>query len=152
MLDVQKSYDMIQKLKIKDIDSIERHQVHGTFYIPRFNSRPLNGRYDGFRSSGRIQTIENDSLRNHILKLYQEDMPFIDFSENVFNSNQTRLEELMFNNASFKESAVLKLLVTAKGQLILTFAIGYSKQVVSGYDKVITQAKVIQQEIDKEYR
>jgi hypothetical protein len=140
---------------MKDIDSIEKHKNQESFFIPRFNTRPLNGRYDGFKSSGKIQTIENDSLRNHILRLYQEYVPFIDFSENVFNSNQTRLEELMFNNASdkdFKESDVLKLLVTTKGKLILTFAIDYSQQVVTGYDKMLKEANAIQEEIDQEYK
>jgi hypothetical protein len=31
-----------------------------------------NGRYEGFKASGKMNTIENKELRNHILDLYQE--------------------------------------------------------------------------------
>src|ERR1700743_1369323 len=64
-----KSYSSIMKLKKADVDSLEKNHIKSTFGISRFSSHAVNGRYDGFKSSGRIQTIEDDSLRNNILTL-----------------------------------------------------------------------------------
>jgi hypothetical protein len=137
----------------KTLDSVEKVKVKQSFTIPKFNSRPLNGRYEGFKSSGKIQTIENDSLRNNILKLYQEAVPFIDFSENAFNGNQGRLEEILFSGQgeNSTEDSPLKVIITPRGKLALTFAISYSNGVISGYDNMIKQAQKVQKEIKREY-
>jgi hypothetical protein len=152
---MNKSYSSIIKLKEKDIDSLEKKHAKTTFYIPRFNSHPVNGRYDGFKSSGRIQTIEDDSLRNNILTLQEQDLPFIDFSENVFNGNQKRLEDLLINSSNTlndKPANVIKLLASAKGKFILDFALNYATSVTKGYDGAITDAEKIISRIDKVYK
>ena len=153
MLSMKKSYTLFEKFRASSADSLKKADFKESFFIPKFNSKPLNGRYEGFKSSGKIETIENDSLRNDILKLYQEDMPFIDFSENVFNANQIRLEELIFSNAddvANKPVDVMKLLFTTKGKLILQFSIDYSNAVLTGYDRMIKHANKIKAEISKE--
>lgn len=149
------NYIFLIKLNANIIDSVAGGDVHGqSFNIPKFSTRIINGRYDGFKSSGKIQTIENDSLRNDILQFYEEDLPFIDFAENVFNANQARLEDYVLNNSeenpqTLKE--VFKLLDTYKCKLILKFTLSYSDGVKRGYDKAIAHAEKIEKEIDKEY-
>lgn len=150
-----KSYSSIMKLKKSTVDSLDKNHVKSSFYIPRFNSHPVNGRYDGFKSSGRIQTIEDDSLRNEILTLQEEDLPFIDFSENVFNGNQKRLEDLLINGSDTtgdKPTDVVKLLTSAKGKFILDFALNYSSSVVKGYDNAIADAEKVIDQINKVYK
>lgn len=146
-------YTMLLHFTNKTIDSVEKTKVKRSLTIPKFNSRPLNGRYEGFKSSGKIQTIENDSLRNNILKLYQEAVPFIDFSENAFNSNQARLEEILYAGQSdaSTEDNPLRVIITPRGKLALTFAISYSNGVIAGYDNMIKQAQKVQKEIKREY-
>jgi hypothetical protein len=85
-------YTLFEKLKPSAVDSLKKTARHISFDIPKFNSQLENGRYDGFKSSGKIQTIANDSLRNDILTLYQENIPFLTFAEGAFNEGQTRLE------------------------------------------------------------
>jgi len=36
---------------------------------------PNSGRFEGFKSSGKIGTIENKDLQNDIMDLYQENIP-----------------------------------------------------------------------------
>ncbi len=36
-----------------------------------------NARYEGFKSSGKIGTIENNKLKNSILSYYQQTIPYI---------------------------------------------------------------------------
>jgi hypothetical protein len=152
---MNKSYSSIMKLKKSTIDSLEKNHVKSSFFIPRFDSHNVNGRYDGFKSSGRIQTIEDDSLRNNILTLQEEDLPFIDFSENVFNGNQKRLEDFLIDNSATvgdKPVDVVKLLTSAKGKFILDFALHYSSSVVKGYDNAIADAEKVIARIDKVYK
>jgi len=149
-----KSYTRLQGYKMKDVDSLEKHGIKESFFIPKLNNRPLNGRYEGFKSSGRIQTIENDSLRNEILKLYQEDIPFIDFAENAFNTNQSRLEELMLSASeapNFTDADIMRKLVSPHGKTVIMFSLSYANGVLTGYEEMIKQSKKIQEEIKKEY-
>lgn len=149
------NYTFLARLNADVIDSVADGDIRGqNFNIPKFNTRIVNGRYDGFKSSGKIQTIENDSLRNDILQFYEEDLPFIDFVENAFNTNQARLEDYMLNNADENPQTikdVFKLLDTYKCKLILKFTLSYSDAIKRGYDKAISHAEKIEKEIDKEY-
>jgi hypothetical protein len=151
---LKKNYGMVVKLKNAEIDSIQKRHITGTFNISTFNSRVVNGRYEGFKSSGKIQTIENDSLRNDILKFYQQDIPLIDFTESIFNQNQNRLEDMLINSADEmgnKPTDVIRVLTSNKGKLILQFSLGYSNAVSDHYNEAIKQAKKIEKEIDEEY-
>ncbi|SDT25856.1 hypothetical protein SAMN05216490_2879 [Mucilaginibacter mallensis] len=149
------NYTMVMKLKGSDVDSLENTHIKRSFNIASFNTRIVNGRYDGFKSSGKIQTIENDSLRNDILEFYQQDLPTLDFTENAFNDNQKRLTDLLINNSDVmgdKPVDIIRLLASYRGKLILQFAIGYSKSVASNYDQCLEQAKKIKAEIESEYQ
>lgn len=152
---LRKNYTFLENLNDKMIDSIAKSKDHNHgFNIAKFNTRIVNGRYDGFKSSGRIQTIENDSLRNDILKYYEEQIPAIDFSENVFNANQVRLEDYFLNNASDKVQTLegaLQLLNNYKCKLLLKFTLGYSDAVLHTCDGALAQAKKMQKEINEEY-
>lgn len=152
---LRENYTFLAKLNQNIIDSVIDGDIRGqSFNIPKFNTRIVNGRYDGFKSSGRIQTIENDSLRNDILQFYEEDISSIDFAENVFNANQVRLEDYVLNNGEENPQTlkdVFKLLDTYKCKLILKFTLSYSDAVKRDYDKAIIHAEKIEKEIDKEY-
>jgi len=152
---LRKDYTFLENLNDKVIDSIVKNKDHSHgFNIEKFNTRIVNGRYDGFKSSGRIQTIENDSLRNDILKYYEEQIPGIDFSESVFNANQARLEDYFLNNASDKLQTIngaFQLLNNYKSKLLLKFTLGYSDAVLHACNDAMAQAKKIQKEINEEY-
>ncbi|MEP6613904.1 MAG: DUF6090 family protein [Mucilaginibacter sp.] len=153
MLKLVDDYTQLLHFNKRTIDSMGKTKLKQSFTIPKFSTRPLNGRYEGFKSSGKIQTIENDSLRNYILKLYHEAVPFIDFSENAFNANQVRIEEILFSGQGDNATAdnPLRVITSPRGKLALTFAISYSNGVISGYDRMIAQAEKVKKEIKKEY-
>jgi len=149
---MQKDYRAILALKAKEVDSLKKNHITSSFYIPRFDSHPVTGRYDGFKSSGRIQTIENDSLRNAILTLQEQDLPFIQFSEGVFNGNQKRLEDLLLEGTdteSSKSKDAVQLLTSARGRFIIDFAMNYSTAVIKGYDNAIKDSEKVIARIEK---
>ena len=55
----------------------------------RFN--PNIGRYEGFKSAGKLGLIEHSKLQNAILDLYQEDIPNLLLSENSFINRKIEL-------------------------------------------------------------
>ncbi len=54
-------------------DSLQKYYRNNVFFGTTFLI-PNNGRFEGFKSSGKIGTIENTSLQNDIMDLYQEDI------------------------------------------------------------------------------
>ena len=60
---------------------------------------PNDGRFQGFKSSGKIGTIENDSLQNDIMDLYEENIPVLLSSTNSYNRIKTQFFDLMTKNA-----------------------------------------------------
>ena len=52
---------------------------------------PNSGRFEGFKSSGKIGTIENKELQNNIMDLYQENIPSLINSTNFYTSKKTDL-------------------------------------------------------------
>jgi hypothetical protein len=51
------------------------------------------GRYEGFKSSGKIGTIENEKLKNEILSYYQQTIPNLTSSVNFINSEQLKISD-----------------------------------------------------------
>jgi len=45
---------------------------------------PNISRFEGFKASGKLSIIENKELLNHILDLYQEDIPYLQFLNQSF--------------------------------------------------------------------
>lgn len=152
---LRKSYTYLVTLKQAAIDSIIQTNKPGNFNIPKFGTSVTNGRYDGFKASGRIQTIENDSVRNQLLKLYEEDMPDVGFTERVFNANQIRLEDYLITSADDMAdgmSGVMKTLTTQKCKMIVTFSLSYADAVSRSLDKALAHAKKLQRELEEEYK
>jgi|ERR1700761_2287454 len=152
MSSIRKQYVLLKDLTLKTVDSLEKAHIKTSVSVPKFNLKPGNGRYEGFKSSGKMQTIENDSLRNDILEFYQSNIPFLDFSENGFNANQTRLEDLIINapdDKNGKPADVPKLLTTQKAKAIFEFSISYADDLLNKYELAMKQANKIIAEIDK---
>jgi len=62
---------------------------HTTFSLLSTNFNV--GRYEGFKSSGKIGTIEDDKLKNKILSYYQQTIPNLTSRVNFINAEQLRI-------------------------------------------------------------
>jgi hypothetical protein len=59
---------------------------------------PNNGRFEGFKSSGKIGLIEDNELQNEILNLYQEDIPRLISSTNSYTERKKELFKYVAQN------------------------------------------------------
>jgi hypothetical protein len=88
--------------------------------INLITSHPNVGRYEGFKSSGKIGAIGNDSLKQSILRYYQQSLLGVQDIEVLVNSLQTKIMDVELDNnnklggrellKSFKMQTLLKLL------------------------------------------
>ncbi|WP_431216128.1 hypothetical protein ACQ86N_16700 [Puia sp. P3] len=63
----------------------------GLLYFNVSVIRPAIGRYEGFKSSGKIGLVENDSLKQLLLVYYEQTIPDLVYGEGFVNSLQVKL-------------------------------------------------------------
>jgi hypothetical protein len=79
-------------------DTISDKKISGYLYFDISVIRPALGRYEGFKSSGKMETIEDDSLKQSMLVYYQQEIPDVIYGENFVNSVQLKLLDLQIDN------------------------------------------------------
>jgi len=96
-------------------DSIVHHYFYYSMVVTNLN----NARYEGFKSSGKIGNIEDDSLREAILVYYQQTVPAISDHETIVNKLQEKLLDYQIDNSNISINEFLAMTKT-KGILQLS--------------------------------
>jgi hypothetical protein len=78
------------------IDSLKKHQPLGLSLV---RLQQNNGRFEGFKSSGKIGLIEDKILQNDIMDLYQEDIPILLSSTDNYNERKKDLFSYIMKNS-----------------------------------------------------
>jgi hypothetical protein len=81
----------------KAIDTVSEQDIGDHFRFRSLTTFSNIARYDGFKSSGKLGTIENDSLKQAILSYYQQTIPSVNSLEETVNTNQTKLMDAQFD-------------------------------------------------------
>lgn len=113
--------------------------------------RPFTSRYEGFRSSGKMAYIEDQTLLNEILELYQMSLPQIRSSEGGWASRQEKLrafQDSMLEDDSLAEH--FRLFTSPKGKRLVKTMIAH-ESMFKRYDGYAKQAAAIVQAIEKTY-
>jgi hypothetical protein len=113
------------------------------------------GRFEGFKSSGRLGNIENKKLQNDILDLYQELIPNLLNTTQLYNIQKDRLIVLIEQNARI-DMAQRKLLIedvmkTDHARIISASLSFFPTQILQRYDTCIDRINKIVKAIDTEY-
>jgi hypothetical protein len=111
-------------------------------------TRPNIGRYEGFKSSGKIGTIENDSLKEKILVFYEQAIPDLVYGENFVNDLQSKILNLEIDD--YSEISIRDFVTSEKMKILLHVATQNFETNIRGYNNVIKKAKTIITRIDKE--
>lgn len=128
----------------KPVDSVPARYFN--FEIPV--TQPNLGRYEGFKSSGKIGSVENRGLKENILVYYQQTMPDLAYGENYVNSLQLKIMDLVIDRDD--KMPVIDLINTRKMQSLLLLGINNFEVNLKAYDEALEQVKKIIAEIDKE--
>ncbi len=80
----------IKKLPNKDTLNDLMLRIRGNSYL-----RPNTSRYEGFKSSGKLDQIDNKQLLNHILQFYQKEIPKLESSTSSWVDYHRKLNDYM---------------------------------------------------------
>ena len=126
------------------------------YFIPITNTTgliPNSGRFEGFKSSGKIGTIENKELQNYIMDLYQEDIPSLIVSTNGYTQRKGKLLEYLADNTKRMTDSTINVLsvLSSDHAFNICATLTYVQEILGRYDICINKIKAIIADIDKEY-
>ena len=131
-------------------DSINKHSKWQTSTIRLV---PNNGRFEGFKSSGKIGNIENQELQNNIMDLYQENIPDLLNNSDGYNDQKAKFINYIQENLTRDkndETNYIKLL-SSKEVRSKAYSLKNVEFIAIKYDSCIAKMKKIIMQIDKEY-
>jgi hypothetical protein len=112
-----------------------------------------NGRFEGFKSSGKLGFIENSTLQNLILDLYQEDIPSLILSTNGLTERKKELFHFIALNRkrNADNSDNVNLLLSSDVGHNLSMNLLYFDEIFLRYSNCIRKSERIIQLIDQMY-
>lgn len=135
---------------LPDPDSLK---VHYTWMISWTSLVPNNGRFEGFKSAGKITNITPIPLQNNILDLYQEDIPTL-LSRTVFYNNRKELlstyilqhkQRLTDSSSNLRQILASDEVYNISGTLLMV------DEIFDRYDRCIARMKAIIRDIELLY-
>jgi len=126
-----------------DVDSLIAH-----FEVDLRVTRPNIGRYEGFKSSGKIGTIENDSLKEMILVFYEQTIKELVYGENFVNNLQVKIQGLSFENSD--KISAKQFVAMSKVNSLMWLEVNNFKVNIKEYEKAADDAQKIIEEIKNE--
>ncbi|HEV8273975.1 MAG TPA: hypothetical protein VGQ04_21830 [Chitinophagaceae bacterium] len=114
---------------------------------------PNSGRFEGFKSSGKIGTIENKNLQNNILDLYQENIPNLIGSTNFYTAKKQKLFEYVADNTKRITDSTNNLLdiLTSDRAYNICRTLTFTQEILNRYDTCITKMTAILRDINTQY-
>ncbi len=112
-----------------------------------------NGRFEGFKASGKTGFIEDEKLQNDIMDLYQENIPSLLSSSDAYIYRKNQLFDFGIKNRkqitdSTTNMAIL--LVTDEAQNLCGY-LANTSEIITRYDTCINKMKTIVTEIETKY-
>lgn len=112
-----------------------------------------NGRFEGFKASGKIGNIEDEKLQNDIMDLYQENIPSLLASTDNYVSRKNQFVDFTIKNRkqiTDSTSNFSTILLTDEARNLCGF-LASPGEIISRYDLCISKMQTIVDEIEKNY-
>jgi hypothetical protein len=138
---------LLENLTEGIIDSIKKAKG-SIFFKSSLTTTKINiGDYEGFKSSGKIGTIDNKNLKKMILRYYQDDVPTLTEFEKYSKDRFVDVFDYMNNNADGNKR---KFLTNLKFKVLMSGYNETASEMIDVYSEMIMNVKEIIAEIDKE--
>ncbi len=115
---------------------------------------PNNSRFEALKSSGEFGVIEDDSLQNIILDLYQNQIPSLTLSTTMFsNIKNSQIVPYLFTNLRYNNDSTNNLSNIVKQPVFQNY-MSYrfnSDEVLQRYHQVMQQSRTIIHMINEQY-
>ncbi len=146
-------FQYITNRKLKEVLNSDTINKYFHWIMNTTGLIPNDGRFEGFKSSGKIGTIENEELQNNIMDLYQEDIPSVITGTNAYIQRKEKLFDYLTANLKRITDTTTNFVSVLSTEQAFNICIGlnYVGQIMERYDSCISKARAIIKEIDKEY-
>jgi hypothetical protein len=148
-----KIFTYISNLRMNEIPNRDTIIKYRNFLFNTTELDPNDGRFQGFKSSGKIGNIENDSLQNDIMDLYEEDIPALLGSSRMYISIKLKLLDFYFKNQKRLTDSTTNYLDLFKYDEVrnLSGSLSGTSEVMERYNKCIQLMNKLIGEIDRQY-
>ena len=149
----QKAFTYITTRKLNESLNPDTIRYYNGWIFNTTGLVPNSGRFEGFKSAGKMGTIENKELQNNIMDLYQENIPSLINSTNFYTSKKLILFEYVHMNRKRLTDSTTNLVSVLSSDpaynicLTLTFV----QEIVNRYDTCINKMNTIIRDINKQY-
>lgn len=149
----QQAFGYISGIRIQDPinrDSLEKYKKP-LLDITRLQQN--NGRFEGFKASGKIGAIENNVLQDHIMDLYQENIPsLLSSTDNYIRRKNQLIDFYIFHLKRFTDttSNAATILKMDEAQNLAGF-LARPDEIIERYDSCISKMNTIVEEIENKY-
>jgi protein associated with RNAse G/E len=149
-----KIFKYIASLKKSEPLSKDTLKKYRTSLFVTTSLNPNDGRFEGFKSSGKIGTIEDKALQNDIMDLYQEKIQALLASSNGYNVWKNNFLSYIVQNGKRLTDSTNNFNEMLKDDKVYEFStiLGYPTEVLARYDVCIQLAQKIISEIDQGYK
>jgi hypothetical protein len=146
-------FTYINQLKIKEPVSKDTLRKYNNWLFNTTELDPNDGRFQGFKSSGKIGTIENKELQNDIMDLYEEDIPALLGSSKMFVLIKVKFFEMFYSNLKRLTDSTTNIQAFLKTDQVyaISGSLASTEGVLARYMECENKMRKIIQEIDKEY-
>jgi hypothetical protein len=84
-------FTYLSGLKLREKVATDTLKKYGQWLFNTTALNPNNGRFEGFKSSGKIGSIENSKLQNDVMDFYQENVPALLISTSGYIEGKKKL-------------------------------------------------------------
>ena len=148
----QKAYLYISNLKtgeIADKDTISSYQKYLYKYI---GVQSNSGRYEGFKSSGKLALLENEELEDSVLDLYEEINPTLEKSLESYNTHKRSIADYVISNSeNYPDGDYIKVLSSNPVKMRCKMFLSDTQDVVLAYQERIKKMHEILHLIEKDH-
>ncbi|MEO7988477.1 MAG: hypothetical protein ABI663_02990 [Chryseolinea sp.] len=127
-------------------------RYYGAWFYNEVGFMPNDGRFEGFKSSGKIGDIEDKELQNDIMDLYQEDISSLLSSTTFFSERKGRLVDFLSKNIKQQTDSTsnLKSILVSDEARNICRNLFFTSEIINRYDICIAKSKKIIEAIDRE--
>lgn len=147
------AYLYINSIKVNEVLNIDSIRKHGQRLFNSTILLPNNGRFEGFKSSGKLGTIENKELQNDITDLYQEDIPNLILQETYYNAIKKQLRDYCNENIKRLPDNTnnLNLVLSTDHAQNIAYSLLEVDPIIDCYNRCIARNKKIIGQISRTY-
>jgi hypothetical protein len=149
----QKVFTYLYNLKIKENIAVDTMKKHGRWIFNTTALNPNAGRFEGFKSSGKIGSIENSKLQTDIMDLYQENIPaLLGSTSGYIEGKKKLLTYIELNNVRITDSTsnLLQVLTHDRAHN-LYFYLQNTDEIQVRYDSCIAKSNAILRQIEETF-